>query len=30
MHWPDILLLCLFDVLFCALALMKFNRYDVR
>jgi len=29
-HWPDILLLCLFDVLFCALALMKFNRYDVR
>lgn len=30
MHWPDILLLCLFDVLFCALALMRFNRYDVR
>jgi ABC-type transport system involved in multi-copper enzyme maturation permease subunit len=30
MHWPDILLLCLFDVLFCVLALMKFNRYDVR
>jgi len=29
-HWPDILLLCLFNVLFCALALMKFNRYDVR
>jgi ABC-type transport system involved in multi-copper enzyme maturation permease subunit len=29
-HWPDVLLLCLFDVLFCALALMKFNRYDVR
>jgi ABC-type transport system involved in multi-copper enzyme maturation permease subunit len=29
-HWPDIFLLCLFDVLFCALALMKFNRYDVR
>ncbi|GEM_PF-492009 len=30
MHWPDILLLCLFDVLFCTLALMRFNRYDVR
>jgi len=30
MHWPDILLLCLFNVLFCTLALMKFNRYDVR
>ncbi len=30
MHWPDILLLCLFDVLFCALALIRFNRYDVR
>lgn len=30
MHWPDILLLCLFNVLFCALALMRFNRYDVR
>jgi ABC-type transport system involved in multi-copper enzyme maturation permease subunit len=30
MHWPDILLLCLFDMLFCALALVKFNRYDVR
>jgi len=30
MHLPDILLLFLFDVLFCALALMKFNRYDVR
>jgi ABC-type transport system involved in multi-copper enzyme maturation permease subunit len=29
-HWPDILLLCLFDVLFCALALLRFNRYDVR
>jgi ABC-type transport system involved in multi-copper enzyme maturation permease subunit len=29
-HWPDILLLCLFDVLFCALSLMRFNRYDVR
>ena len=29
-HWPDILLLCLFDVLFCALALVRFNRYDVR
>jgi len=30
MYWPDILLLCLFNVLFCALALMRFNRYDVR
>jgi hypothetical protein len=30
MHWPDILLLCLFDVLFCVLALAKFKRYDVR
>jgi len=30
MHWPDILLLCLFDVLFCSLALVRFNRYDVR
>ena len=30
MHWPDILLLCFFDVLFCALALVRFNRYDVR
>jgi len=30
MHWPDILLLCLFNVMFCALALMRFNRYDVR
>jgi len=29
-HWPDILLLCLFDVLFCSLAFFKFNRYDVR
>jgi len=29
-HWPDILLLCLFDVLFFALALMRFSRYDVR
>ena len=29
-HWPDILLLCLFDVLFCSLAFIKFNRYDVR
>ena len=30
MHWPDILLLCLFDVVFCALGLMRFDRYDVR
>jgi len=30
MHWPDILLLCLFNALFYALALMRFNRYDVR
>lgn len=29
-HWPDILLLGLFDVLFCSLAFVKFNRYDVR
>ncbi|MHC4324227.1 MAG: ABC transporter permease [Planctomycetota bacterium] len=29
-HWPDILLLCLFNALFCAVALMRFNRYDVR
>ena len=29
-HWPDFLVLCLFDVLFCALALTRFNRYDVR
>jgi ABC-type transport system involved in multi-copper enzyme maturation permease subunit len=29
-HWLDILLLCIFDVLFCALALIRFNRYDVR
>jgi ABC-type transport system involved in multi-copper enzyme maturation permease subunit len=29
-HWPDILLLCLFNVLFCAVALIRFNRYDVR
>ena len=29
-HWPDMLLLGLFDVLFCSLAFMKFNKYDVR
>lgn len=29
-HWPDMLLLGLFDVLFSSLAFMKFNRYDVR
>jgi hypothetical protein len=29
-HWPDMLLLCLFDLLFCSLAFVKFNRYDVR
>jgi len=29
-HWPDLLLLGLFDVLFFALAFVRFNRYDVR
>jgi len=29
-HWPDLLLLGLFDVLFFSLAFMRFNRYDVR
>ncbi len=29
-HWLDMLLLCLFDILFCSLAFFKFNRYDVR
>jgi len=29
-HWPDMLLLALFDVLFCSLAFVKFSRYDVR
>jgi ABC-type transport system involved in multi-copper enzyme maturation permease subunit len=29
-HWPDMLLLALFDVLFCLLAFVKFSRYDVR
>jgi ABC-type transport system involved in multi-copper enzyme maturation permease subunit len=29
-HWLDLLLLGLFDVLFFALALMRFNKYDVR
>jgi hypothetical protein len=29
-HWPDMLLLVLFDVLFCLLAFVKFNKYDVR
>jgi ABC-type transport system involved in multi-copper enzyme maturation permease subunit len=29
-HWPDLLLLGLFDVLFFALAFMRFNKYDVR
>jgi len=29
-HWPDILLLGLFDLLFCSLAFMRFNKYDVR
>jgi len=28
--WPDILLLILFNVLFCALAFLGLNRYDVR
>ncbi len=29
-HWPDMLLLGLFNVLFCSLALMRFSKYDVR
>jgi len=29
-HWLDVLLLGLFDVLFFALAFVRFNRYDVR
>jgi len=28
--WPDVLLLVLFNVLFCALAFLGLNRYDVR
>jgi len=29
-HWPDILLLSLYVVLFCSLAFMRLNKYDVR
>jgi hypothetical protein len=29
-HWPDMLLLGLFNVLFAALAFLRFNKYDVR
>jgi len=29
-HWADMLLLGVFDVLFFSLAFMRFNKYDVR
>jgi ABC-type transport system involved in multi-copper enzyme maturation permease subunit len=29
-HWPDMFLLAVFGMLFCALAFLRFNKYDVR